>query len=176
MDDLYDASDPAHDGLDPAVVEGLVAEFIGPKSPRPIRWHEMSADDYERAFVDLAGWVRWVALRYQLDSRELPPCWWRHGAQTEELTALWGSWEVAYGDRQSASAMADWHSMFAEARERLREWTSRTGCSAREHREGTTPPWADDLYAHWWSEFATAISDELGAEAGTDHPDAGSPE
>nr|WP_246220890.1 DUF4913 domain-containing protein [Phytoactinopolyspora mesophila] len=136
----------------------------------------MSGDDYERTFVDLAGWVRRVAIRYQLDSRELPPCWWRHGALIEELTALWGSWEVAYSDRQSASAMADWHSIFNETRTRLREWTSRTGCSAREHRGGTTPPWADDLYNHWWSEFITAVLDEREVEAAAVHPDAGNRE
>lgn len=154
--------DPADDGLGDQGVEDLVEQMLGSPGPLAIVWSELSPVEAERTWVDLGRWVRWLGARYEIDGHELPPCWWRHGALVEELTALWGSWRVAYGEGQSVAAMADWHRIFHEARLRLREWAARTGCSAHDHRGGTIPPWVADRYDEWLREFTAARGSDRG--------------
>lgn len=152
--------------LDPGQVDALVEQMLGSAIPRPIVWAKLSAADAEKAWASLSAWVRQLAARYDLDGRELPPCWWRHGALVEELTALHGAWLVAYDDSQSAAAMSDWHRVFYETRHRLREWASRTGCSTHDHRDGTTPPWVGRDYKQWRAEFTAGVHDDLDRRVG----------
>ncbi|NEE01191.1 hypothetical protein [Phytoactinopolyspora halotolerans] len=153
----------ADGGFSDDQIEELVAEMLGAPAARPVRWAYLYADDAEHMLTDLAQWVCWLVARYQLDGRELPSCWWRHGALIEELTGLWGAWRVAY-EGQAAAAMAEWHRIFAETRERIREWAARTGCSALEHRAGTPQPWVADEHDEWWQAFTTGVREAQIAE------------
>ncbi|NED96844.1 hypothetical protein G1H11_16175 [Phytoactinopolyspora alkaliphila] len=140
-------------GLAPEQVDAFVEELLGEAIPRPIVWSSLSSEQAQTILEDLAEWVCWLTSRYQLDGRELPPCWWRHGSFVEELSALRGAWLVSYDENQTAAAMADWHRIFHDTRHRLREWLSRAGCSTYEHRRGDQQPWAGDQLDAWWSEF-----------------------
>ncbi len=112
--------------------------------PRPVRWHSLRGQKAHQEWSRLIPWVAWLTDRYALPPTLIPPCWPHHGALVEELTALRGAYEVAYDDTQAATAMLDWHAMFAMARTRLREWTSVTGCTRDDHRAATLQPWPDE--------------------------------
>jgi hypothetical protein len=112
--------------------------------PVPVVWEDLSAGEAFDTWTDLGGWVTWLVRRFRLRPREVPPCWFRHAAVVEELTALWGSWRVAYGEDQPATSAAEWLHMFFDARLRLAEWMARAGCTATEHRDDPDVAWADD--------------------------------
>ncbi|WP_139061799.1 hypothetical protein [Tsukamurella pulmonis] len=107
---------------------------------------------------ELSGWVDWLRERYELEQKQLPKCWYRHGMIVEELTALMAAWHQAYhytpnpdelgpeGDVQAqfGSAMAYWHRTFL--------WPCLTEIEARsfEHREdrcyhGHPEPYPSDM-------------------------------
>jgi hypothetical protein len=95
------------------------------------------------AWSDLGRWVTWLVRRFRLRPREVPPCWFQHGAAVEELTALWGSYLTCYGQEQPATAAADWLRILADTRAHLVEWMARCGCTATEHRDDPEVTWAD---------------------------------
>ena len=63
---------------------GLFSEPV----PVPVVWSDLSAGEAFDTWTDLAGWVTWLVRRFRLRPREVPPCWFRHAAVIEELTAL----------------------------------------------------------------------------------------
>ena len=79
----------------------------------PYCWRYVSASEARGLWVRLREWVDWVNARYFSSSWEsIRPCWFRHPAVVEELTALWAAWEAAYrasdGDGFSDAALW-WH-------------------------------------------------------------------
>lgn len=107
--------------------------------PQPVCWATLDDAAADAALNALGGWVSWVTRRYALDQRIVPPCWHRHGALVEELSALRTGWQAAYSPTAPGNAPLDWQAMFAAARHRLQEWVARTGCRANEHREDHLP-------------------------------------
>ncbi|PSL08151.1 hypothetical protein CLV30_101118 [Haloactinopolyspora alba] len=151
--------------LTPEQLDALMQDTLGAAIPRPVRWAELDPADEATELVTLATWVSWLGARYGLDSRELPPDWWRHGALVEELSALKGAWDVAYDQTQAASAAADWHMTFYNTRIRLREWTSRLGGSPGNRTGTDLQRWlADPDASGWTSEFRTYLSTLTGPE------------
>ena len=130
--------------------------------PRPVDWSLVTSGDAERLWVRLDTWARWLVARYSLDARELPRCWYLHGALVEELTALLGAHTAAFDPAQTPNGPADWHRLFWDTRARLHDWTSRSGCSGREHRPGDVPDWTkpDRAYA---ADFAARVSTDHSA-------------
>jgi len=110
----------------------------------PWTWRELDADGALATWTALSAFVDWLVGRYDL-ADTIPRCWYRHGAFTEELTALWASWTAAYLDAEAApDAPILWHERFAACRERLAAW-DRLGCAARGHREGAPAEWELDV-------------------------------
>ena len=117
----------------PGAAEGPAAD--GDERVRPWNWRVLDPVAAEFAFDELAGWVSWMAERYDV-ADQLPECWAEHGWAVEELSALYTSWRGAYEDPEaSAEAGLDWHESFERARDRLRDW-DRYGCTAGTHRSG----------------------------------------
>lgn len=134
-------------------------------APGPITWRIDPADptrtlDVATARVkwaELRVWVDWLVTRYALDHKTVPPCWYLHGALVDELTALWGAWQLAYWPAGSPGDPANWMQMFSNTRIRLSEWAGRRGCRDDDHRPDrtmthpVTPSWdehvASDLEA-----------------------------
>ncbi len=119
-------------------------ELLGEPMPIPIVWDYLSTGDAFDAWTDLGHWVTWLVRRFRIRPREIPPCWYRHGAAVEELTALWGSYQLAYGQDQAASSAAEWLRVLADTRAHLAEWMSRCGCTATEHRDDPEVTWVDN--------------------------------
>ena len=82
----------------------------------------------------LTSWADWIINRYNLDHKLIPPCWPEHGALVEELSALRTLWEASYLEDANPSGPLAFHRDLDLAFRRLREWTSRLGCSRTEHR------------------------------------------
>jgi len=116
---------------------------FGEPVPVPIVWEDLSTGEAFDAWSDLGRWVTRLVRRFRLRPREVPPCWFRHGAAVEELTALWGSYLACYNSEQPATAAADWLRIFADTRVHLTEWMARCGCTATEHRDDPDVTWPD---------------------------------
>lgn len=112
--------------------------------PVPIVWDDLSTGEAFDVWTDLGHFVTKLVRRYRIRPREIPPCWYRHGAAVEELTALWGAYQVGYGQDQAASSAAEWLRILADTRAHLAEWMSRCGCTATEHRDDPDVTWVDD--------------------------------
>ena len=84
-------------------------ESAGP--PGPVNWNLLTADAAEEEWLALNEWVHWL----------------RHPELLWELSALHIHWLCAIHPESKGTAMLVWHRDFAEARERLRDWTSACG-------------------------------------------------
>lgn len=121
----------------------LMSGVFGEPVPAPVVWQDLSTGEAFDTWSDLGHWVTWLVRRFRLRPREVPPCWFRHGAAIEELTAMWGGYRVAYGQEQPATAAADWLRILADTRAHLADWMSRCGCTATEHRDDPEVTWVD---------------------------------
>lgn len=66
----------------------------------------------------------------------VPPCWYRHPAAVEELSALHIAWCGAYRDPKAQStAGTEWHRRLDEACGRIRQHVS---CQSTHHEDTTT--------------------------------------
>jgi hypothetical protein len=102
----------------------------------PVCWATLTATETHEEHEALADWVAWLVDRYALDHRTVPPCWDKHGALVEELSALRTAWLAAYAITGRPEAPLEWHAHFALARHRLADVVTRTGCRPGEHRSG----------------------------------------
>lgn len=147
------------DGELDALVDTLLAN-----PARPVAWSGLPAAERPGQWAALDGWVRWLAGRYALDPREIPPCWYRHGPLVEELSALRTAHVAAYDSRAQPTAPADWHHTLAATRSRLHDWVARTGCRPAEHRHDKPQPWAD---AQPPAAYTAGLSGHVHAETGS---------
>jgi len=102
--------------------------------PGAVCWPALEGEEVTAAREALDDWVLWLADRYELDHRTVPPCWDAHGALLEELSALRTAWITAYSKVSKGDEPLHWHAHFAAARQRLTDWVARTGCRPGEHR------------------------------------------
>jgi hypothetical protein len=141
------APDEDDEGLDDHA-DDLAARVLS-AARRPVDWNRLTADDGPLVWAALETWVRWLVARYGLDHRDVPPCWFRHGALVEELSALRSAHLEAFHPAKSPAGPAEWHTTFGNARTRMRDWAARTGCKTGLHRDDVPAPWAhegDDAY------------------------------
>jgi hypothetical protein len=109
----------------------------------PWNWRELDADGALRTWSAVSFFVDWLVGRYDL-AEVIPRCWYRHGAFTEELTALWAAHIAAYVDDEAPpDAPIIWHERFAACRERLAAW-DRLACATRGHRDEEPAIWELD--------------------------------
>lgn len=90
------------------------AQETEPAAYVPYCWRYVSAAEARGLWVRLREWVDWVNGRYFSSSWEsIRPCWFRHPAAVEELTALWAAWEAAYRSSDEGEGFSDaalwWH-------------------------------------------------------------------
>lgn len=103
-------------------------------APIPVCWPILTGAEFGERLEELEDWVHWLADRYGLDHRTIPPCWTDHGALVEELSALRTGWVTAFAADARGDDPLRWHSDFEAGRHRLADWTARTGCRPGEHR------------------------------------------
>ena len=109
-----------------------VAAFRTPTAiVRPVCWPWLNELGGHNALDELTVWVDWARERYALPRDEVPPCWERHGALIEELSALRTGWFAAFAANAPPTEPLRWHEAFDLARHRLHAWTARGGCADR---------------------------------------------
>jgi hypothetical protein len=105
--------------------------------PSAFRWDLLNDDDHLEYSRDVARFVEWLVIRYRLQ-RQIPPCWWRHGAHVEELSALFIAWRGVMEIPDRPNAWIIWHEELARLLSRLRDhWN--TGCTPDHHTESAPP-------------------------------------
>ena len=62
----------------------------------PLTWRHLDAGPATELWIELIDWVDWLRDRYELEARQIPPCWPNHPVAVEELTALMASYTAAY--------------------------------------------------------------------------------
>jgi hypothetical protein len=102
--------------------------------PYVICWRDLDAMSTREELQRLADWVSWVLGRYSLDHKVIPPCWDKHGAVVEELSALRTFWEACYQEDAAPTDPLAFHRDLTLALRRLRDWTSLLGCTRTNHR------------------------------------------
>ena len=102
---------------------GSGGEAAADRQPVPRGWRGLGPGAARQLWRDLADWLGWLHGRYPLLGK-VPPCWWRHPAAVEHLTALHHAYRAAYEDaRAPAWAQAEWLDRWLPATlARLRDW------------------------------------------------------
>jgi len=110
----------------------------------PTHWPSLLPDEARQAWVDLRGWVEALVDRFGLETRVVPPCWYRHNALVEGLSALRDHERISFVHNASPSAAVDWFRALREIEHRLSEACARTQCSVNEHRIDPPRSWLTD--------------------------------
>jgi hypothetical protein len=138
---------PCNDELIPDADAGLVEDRLDVLLGRavgPVKWRVVSASRASEQWRLLRAWVVWFRITFGYDHRVVPPCWYRHPALVELLSALRDHWLAAYDPLNSPTAASEWHRVLAQLEPRLREWAALTGCTNREHRPDLPQALPDD--------------------------------
>lgn len=104
-------------------------------------WRYASPAQKKRLWVQLREWVDWANTTLCSNKwQHIRPCWFRHPAAVEELTALWAAWEAAYrtGDAEFTDAAAYFHDRFHTVVHRL--WDGEFSECIRGHQEPEFDP------------------------------------
>lgn len=120
----------------------------------PTHWPSLLSDETRQAWGDLCGWVETLVDRFGLETRVVPPCWYRHNSLVEGLSALRDHERISFAPNASPSAAVDWFRALREIEHRLSEVCARTQCSVNDHH--TDPPrnWLTDQ--DQWQSFVDA--------------------
>ncbi len=116
--------------------------------PRPFLWDELSADDLEHRWHDLDVWVDWLRRTYGLPASVIPPAWHRHPELVWELSALHLHWLGCYHPHNDPSAPLAWHRDFADAQQRLRDWTATSGTRLDRDQPTHQTSWPGEPLTH----------------------------
>lgn len=131
-----------------ARLEELLATASG-----PVNWRAVASGEAELRWSALREWVEWFRLEFGFDHRVVPPCWYRHRALVNVLSALRDHWLSGYDPMNAASGASEWHRVLNQLEPRLRDWAARTGCTASAHRPDLVAEYPDDREA--WDEHVT---------------------
>ena len=100
----------------------------------PVHWPSLTAPERDRRMVQLEEWVDQLVTRFALDTRVVPPCWQRHTAMVETLSALRDHERASYHQTAPPTAAVDWLRAFRDVETLLRTIAGQTQCTAQTHR------------------------------------------
>jgi hypothetical protein len=140
-------------------VDARLEALLGAASG-PVNWRSVASSAARQRWLELRDWVDWLRVEFGFDHRVVPPCWYRHRAMVSMLSALRDHWVCAYDPVNTPIGASDWHRGLMQLEQRLREWASRTGCTASGHRPDVLAEYADD--AETWEAH---IADDVSARA-----------
>ena len=110
-----------------------------PEQPMVIAWEALDATTYTTTLHQLAAWVDWLVNTYEPPTQVIPPCWYAHPAQLEDLGHLWTGWLITRHPLSGVGMIGlDWDTRREHTFQRLRETVAATGCTSRQHNP--TPP------------------------------------
>lgn len=150
------------DAEDFAIDAHRIALLAAPAAPTD--WRSLPSGERGERWSELRIWVAWLRRELVLDHRVVPPCWYRHAALVSVLSALHDHWHYAYDPLNSLLGPSDWHRTFVQLEQRLRDWSSRTGCTVGVHRPDVVLDYPDDD-AEWTSHVVSDVAARARAEA-----------
>ena len=115
-------------------VEGLENQTV----PLKYCWREIEDQTHAlNLWRTLREWVDWLNVRYfSTGIFQILPCWYRHSAAVEELTALWAAWMSVYHGNGYSQEAAYWHDrLLWPCVERLKGYLR--DCKLSEHHEAS---------------------------------------
>lgn len=121
---------------------------------RPTHWPSLLPDEARPAWAELRDWVEHLLDRFALETRVVPPCWYRHNTLVESLSALRDHERICFAPSASPSGAIDWLRALREVENRMSEACARTQCSVNEHRPDPARPWSTDQAP--WQAFVEA--------------------
>ena len=169
-DEYAEPDEDFPDDIEPHPGEHEQDEVAEP--PHPINWNLLTAEQAETEWLELNRWVHWLRHAYGLPASVVPPFWHHHPELVWELSALHLHWLCASDPEQNGSAPHGWHRDFAEARERLREWTATCGTRLDRDRptrqtswpgEEAAPSVEDVVIENREEEFVQFVLDDVAA-------------
>jgi hypothetical protein len=95
-DDSVDAT--GQGARNPAALVDARLETLLSAASGPVNWGTLRAYDAARQWWDLRAWVDWFRREFAFDHRIVPPCWYRHLALVQVLSALRDHWVCAYDE------------------------------------------------------------------------------
>lgn len=101
----------------------------------PLHVPSLTAGERDAIMADLRAWVDRLVDRFTLDTRTVPPCWERHNAMVEALSALRDHERGSYAADADPRSAVDWLRAFRDVRGVLSELAAVTQCSAHQHRD-----------------------------------------
>ena len=107
----------------------------------PTHWASLLPDEARPAWAQLRVWVEELVDRFALETRVIPPCWYRHNAMVEALSALRDHERMSFSEHGSPTGAVDWFRAFREIEMRLTDVAARTQCSVQEHRADSARNW-----------------------------------
>ncbi len=122
--------------------------------PCPIHWPSLLPDEAAQAWADLRDWVEDLVDRLGLGTRVVPPCWYRHNALVEPLSALRDHERISFAPNGSPNTAVDWFRAVREIEHHLTQASARTQCSINEHRPDPARTWQTDQTQ--WRTFVAA--------------------
>ncbi|MEO8185599.1 MAG: hypothetical protein ABI895_42890, partial [Deltaproteobacteria bacterium] len=124
----------------------------------PTHWPSLLPEDAPQAWADLREWVERLVDRFSLETRVVPPCWYRHNTLVEALSALHDHERICFAPGASPTAALGWFRAMREIEHRLCEASARTQCSVIEHRPDPPRTWRTDR-AQWLAFIETYVGD-----------------
>ncbi|MBC9822851.1 hypothetical protein H9I49_16290 [Terrabacter sp. MAHUQ-38] len=107
----------------------------------PVHWPSLTGEEARSRLGELQEWVHALVRRFAIEPRVIPPCWDRHSALVEILSALRDHERADYADTASPTAALDFIRALHDAQLILADHASKTQCSVSGHR--------DDLVVRW---------------------------
>ena len=120
----------------------------------PTHWPSLLPDDAPQAWADLRVWVERLVDRFGLETRVVPPCWYRHNTLVEALSALRDHERMSFAPSASPTAAVDWFRALREIEHVMTQACARTQCSVNEHRPDPPRTWLTDQ--DQWRTFVVA--------------------
>jgi hypothetical protein len=108
----------------------------------PIQWPSLLPTESRGEWEALRAWGDQFVDRFAIDTRTIPPCWYRHNAMVERLAALRDHERGSYEYSTSKTTAVEWLRAVRDVEALLRESASRTGCTAAEHRPDARARWS----------------------------------
>ncbi len=137
--------EPAAAAAPPASAPGPEAEYEEYASP-VVNWRELDPADAGPVWEELGSWVAWARDRYEL--RKLHPCWFKHPAAVEHLSALHTAWTVLFSEEDSGLGPVTFLEKLRGATPAIEK--ALEGCTLKEHSGRGLNAWpAVDDDPHW---------------------------
>ena len=124
----------------------------------PTHWPSLLPDEARPAWASLRDWVEHLVDRFALETRVVPPCWYRHNTLVESLSALRDHERICFAPNASPSGAVDWFRGLREIEHQMNQACARTQWSVNDHRDDPPRSWMTDQ-APWQSVVEADVND-----------------